>query len=263
MRFKKKSVTETEELDEAKYTLKVKDTNPEPPQIPAQTEPDGGFDVGNDETNTEPFGDTPDNNDVSDKPFDDTPFDAGVDANEDEDPKTFIQQLSGKLGQSLRKYSGQQNQPDFDLEKFAVNSVLSATHTGEMDDQDQKDIIDKVKSSGQVNDMDSQDNGGDNTNMDQPEDEEMSQDSSNEENFDENLENLKNSSIFEGNNLKNIIMLKINEVLGDHMDTEPLTKPDEKTITNPNTDEPVHNPSRREKIWSPKPGTSPDPKAKY
>ena len=84
----------------------------------------------------------------SEKPFDDTPFDAGVEADEESDPKKFIEQLTGKLGQSLRKYNEEQGQPDFELEKFAINSLLSATHTSEMDAEDQKDIISKVKSAG-------------------------------------------------------------------------------------------------------------------
>ena len=81
----------------------------------------------------------------SEKPFDDTPFDAGVEADEESDPKKFIEQLTGKLGQSLRKYNEEQGQPDFELEKFAINSLLSATNTSEMDAEDQKDIISKVK----------------------------------------------------------------------------------------------------------------------
>jgi len=85
---------------------------------------------------------------ADDKPFDDEPFDAEVEADEDTDPAKYIQQLSGKLGQSLRQYTDDEGQPDFDLEKFAVNSVLSATHTGEMDKEDQRDIINKVKGSG-------------------------------------------------------------------------------------------------------------------
>ena len=89
----------------------------------------------------------------SDKPFDDEPFDAGVEADEESDPKKFIEQLTGKLGQSLRKYTEEQGQPDFELEKFAVNSLLSATHTGEMDSEDQKDIISKVKKSGKGDDL--------------------------------------------------------------------------------------------------------------
>lgn len=83
-----------------------------------------------------------------DKPFDDTPFDAGVEADEDEDPKKFIQQLAGKLGQSLRQYTKEMGSPDFELEKFAVNSLLSATHTSKMESEDQKEIIKKVKTSG-------------------------------------------------------------------------------------------------------------------
>jgi len=85
----------------------------------------------------------------SDKPFDDKPFDAGVEADEKSDPKTYIEQLTGKLGQSLRQYTETQGQPDFELEKFAINSLLSATHTAQMSDEDQSDIIKKVESSGE------------------------------------------------------------------------------------------------------------------
>jgi len=104
----------------------------------------------------------------SDKPFDDEPFDAGVEADEDEDPKKFIEQLTGKLGQSLRKYNDEQGEPDFELEKFAINSLLSATHTGEMDSEDQKDIIKKVKKSGKGDENaeasdDTEDTGDDET----------------------------------------------------------------------------------------------------
>lgn len=92
-----------------------------------------------------------------DKPFDDEPFDAGVETSEEEDPKKFIQQLSGKLGQSLRKYSDNLGQPDYELEKFAINSVISATHTSEMDENDKEDIIQKINSSG-VDDDNNSDN---------------------------------------------------------------------------------------------------------
>lgn len=93
-----------------------------------------------------------------DKPFDDEPFDAGVEADEQSDPKKFIEQLTGKLGQSLRKYNEERGQPDFELEKFAINSLLSATHTSEMDAKDQDDIIKKVKEAGENDDTeDSQD----------------------------------------------------------------------------------------------------------
>jgi hypothetical protein len=126
----------------------------EPPtdSAPAE-EPTDDLDFSTDDAGTEDQADTSseppaDDSGSSDKPFDDEPFDAGVEADEESDPKKFIEQLTGKLGQSLRKYTEDQGEPDFELEKFAVNSLLSATHTGEMDAEDQKSIIKKVKSSG-------------------------------------------------------------------------------------------------------------------
>ena len=105
---------------------------------------------------------------VDDKPFDDEPFDAGVEADEASDPKKYIEQLTGKLGQSLRNYEESTGQPDFELEKFAINSLLSATHTSEMDDNDRNDIIKKVNTAGndgensEGSDFDDSNNGSDN-----------------------------------------------------------------------------------------------------
>ena len=91
---------------------------------------------------------------ADDKPFNDEPFDAGVEADEQSDPKKYIEQLTGKLGQSLRKYNESQSEPDLELEKFAINSLLSATHTANMDQEDQEDIIKKVKESGNDDNQD-------------------------------------------------------------------------------------------------------------
>ena len=125
--------------EEVKYKLKV--AAPSTPPLPiSEPEVGGAEDINIDLNAPEDKKD--------DKPFDDTPFDAGVEANEDEDPEKYIQQLAGKLGTTLRKYTEDKGEPDFDLEKFAINSVISATHTAEMDDEDQKDIIKKIKSSG-------------------------------------------------------------------------------------------------------------------
>lgn len=162
--------------------------------------------------------------DMNDKPFDDEPFDAGVEADEESDPKKFIEQLTGKLGQSLRKYTEQQGQPDFDLEKFAINSLLSATHTSEMDAEDQKDIISKVKTSGQgdedvapESDMDIP------SDEDMPSDEEMPMDEpAGEEGLEElvlkeiinsdKLSTLKSKNIFSRNELKMILDMIYNSV---------------------------------------------------
>ncbi len=133
-------------LDETKYKLKV--DNPNPP-LP----------VSSSELDSEPLDLGASDGDVSTNPFDNEPFDAGVEADEDEDPEKYIQQLAGKLGTTLRNYSNDRGEPDFDLEKFAINSVISATHTSQMDDSDQKDIIRKVKTSG-VGDNDTSSDGG-------------------------------------------------------------------------------------------------------
>ena len=110
------------------------------------------------------FGDDSESN-SNDKPFNDEPFDAGVEADEKTDPKKFIEQLTGKLGQSLRKYNENQGQPDFELEKFALNSLISATHTAEMPEEDRDDIIKKINTSGKKdenNDNEPSDNESEN-----------------------------------------------------------------------------------------------------
>lgn len=108
---------------------------------------------------------------------------------EQSDPKKYIEKLTGKLGQSLRTYTQNQGQPDFELEKFAINSLLSATHTAEMDDSDKKDIIKKVETSG----------GGDNEQPSQEPDEPSEESSDDEDNM------FENSYVYENENfmLKN------------------------------------------------------------
>lgn len=68
-------------------------------------------------------------------------FDAGVEANEDEDPKKFIQQLTGKLSQSLRKYNQSLPQPDAELSKYVAGMILKQATDG----LSQKDVADIVK----------------------------------------------------------------------------------------------------------------------
>jgi hypothetical protein len=156
--------------------------------------------VADEEPMDTPTGEIPADDTTADEaPFEKEPFDAGVEADEEEDPKKFIQQLTGKLGQSLRQYTDEQGQPDFELEKFAINSLLSATHTGEMDSEDQKDIIKKVKKSGKNDENDSESNTGDNSNDDIDDDSDIDSDENidtenDEETVDESEENflLKN-----------------------------------------------------------------------
>ena len=74
-----------------------------------------------------------------------TNFDAGVDANEQEDPKKFIQQLTGKLSQSLRKYNNEQPQPDAELSKYVCGMIVKQAIEG-LKPEDVEDIMKKIKS---------------------------------------------------------------------------------------------------------------------
>lgn len=78
-------------------------------------------------------------------PFEKEKFDAGVEADEDTDPKKYIEQLTGKLAQVMRKYNDSNERPDLDTEKYVINMILSASHTDMMDEEDKKDIVEKIK----------------------------------------------------------------------------------------------------------------------
>lgn len=171
-------------LDEEKYVVKVDAPEKEEDIFGGEEDSlDSLEDMGDDE----PMGD--------DKPFDDEPFDAGVEADEDEDPEKFIQQLAGKIGTSLRSYTNERGEPDLELEKYVINSVISATHTSEMDEEDQKDIIKKVKMAGAGSDVDDKDIEADED--EKPEEEELDidveMDDSEDESKDE-LDELKESA---------------------------------------------------------------------
>lgn len=71
-------------------------------------------------------------------------FDAGVEADEESDPKTFIQQLTGKLCQSLRKYNENQPQPDEDLNKYVAGMVV-AQAVKNMSPDDANEVMTKIK----------------------------------------------------------------------------------------------------------------------
>lgn len=244
MRFDGKTPIEfsddTKSLEETKFKLKLSNPNPS-----------------NDDTDMGELNNL--ENELSssnEKPFNDEPFDANVDADENSDPKHFIQQLAGKLGQSLRKYNKDLNQPDYELEKFAINSVISATHTGQMDTDDQNDIIKQIKKSGQNtgNDIDvNVDVDGKSVDSEENSDgngSESDNSISNEEdfNFGESLEIKLKKRIF----VENLNNEDMNE---PQIQPKPIIKPSEEPIKIP----------RRKKPWvvpTIKPGSEPAPKAK-
>lgn len=91
----------------------------------------------------QPEGESLPNEDVPDE-FD-SDFDAGVEADEKEDPKKYIQQLCGKLSQSLRNYNNEQPQPDTELNKYVAGMINNAASEG-LSPEDVKEIIDKIES---------------------------------------------------------------------------------------------------------------------
>ena len=81
----------------------------------------------------------------------DTNFDAGVEADEDSDPKKYIQQLTGKLSQTLNSYINN-NGDDADLCKYVASMIVTAACKN-LDETAKKDIIEKINTS-------ESDNGG-------------------------------------------------------------------------------------------------------
>ena len=75
----------------------------------------------------------------------DADFDAGVEADENTDPKKFIQQLTGKLSQSLRKYNQSLPQPDEDLDKYVAGMIIKQATEG-LSQEAVSEILDKLNS---------------------------------------------------------------------------------------------------------------------
>lgn len=97
-----------------------------------------------DETGGMPMDNMNDIANNGDNPFDSN-FDAGVEANEETDPKKYIQQLTGKLSQSLRSYNENLPQPDADLGKYVAGMIIKQAVKG-LSPEDTNEILNKVKS---------------------------------------------------------------------------------------------------------------------
>lgn len=74
----------------------------------------------------------------------DSNFDAGVEADEDSDPKTYIQQLTGKLSQSLNSFNDEQGS-DAGLNKYVASMIVAAA-CKYLDEKAKKEIIEKINS---------------------------------------------------------------------------------------------------------------------
>ena len=81
-------------------------------------------------------------------------FDAGVEADEETDPKKYIQQLTGKLSQTLNSYNNENGEPDTELGKYVLGMLIKQGTKG-MDDKDRKEIIKKINTNNSDLDNDS------------------------------------------------------------------------------------------------------------
>lgn len=97
-------------------------------------------------------------------------FDAGVDADPVEDPKKYIQQLSGKLSQELRKYNNEAEQPDEELNKYVAGMIIPQATKG-LTDKGKREIIGKLKKGSVENEP--MDNEGDEQPQETPNSQEM------------------------------------------------------------------------------------------
>lgn len=139
---KKKVAEEDEELEDKRYVLRAPDDegggeDSEDPLAGLDDEDIEGSLEGGEETDGE----------EESTPFDDGGFDAGVEADEEEEPKRYIQQLTGKLSQSLRGYLKDEKDPD--LEQYVINMLLDAANLDELSDEEQEEMINKIKGGGE------------------------------------------------------------------------------------------------------------------
>jgi len=74
--------------------------------------------------------------------------------------------MAGKISQSLRDYTKKQGGADFALEKFVINSIISATHTSDMEESDRNDIIKKINKAGANKEENGENDNGGNNNSD-------------------------------------------------------------------------------------------------
>ena len=111
----------------------------------------------------------------------DTNFDAGVEADEESDPKKYIQQLTGKLSQTLVSYNNELGEPDTELGKYVLGMLIKQGTKG-MDEKEKKEIIKKIN----IGNNEEESNDSENVN-DGPNDMEMD----NEELPQENEENMQ------------------------------------------------------------------------
>jgi len=137
-------VVEEEEIEEQKSVLKVDAPTP-PPAEPSMEEPvEDEVDMGDeDELDMEEP-----SMDMEEPSMDD-------EGDDEEDSTKKIQKLTGKIGQAIREL----DEPDAELEKYVINSIISALHLDQFSDEDIEDIISKLEGEDEEDDDEASDSG--------------------------------------------------------------------------------------------------------
>ena len=140
-----------EEIEEQKKVLKV---DAPAPAEPAMEEPveDEVDDFGGEEMDMEEP-----SMDMEEPSMDD-------EGDDEEDSTKKIQKLTGKIGQAIREL----DEPDAELEKYVINSIISALHLDQFSDEDIEDIIAKLEGEEEEDEAEADDFGGEEMDMEEP-----------------------------------------------------------------------------------------------
>ena len=125
---------EPEDVEEQKKVIKVDTPAPPPVEEPIEDE------VEVDEFSMEDEGEDPFADDGGEDMGDDMGDEEGMEEDGDETTKK-IQKYTGKIGQLLRD----KDEPDAELDKYVINSIISAIDWDEVPDEDVEDIISKIE----------------------------------------------------------------------------------------------------------------------
>lgn len=152
-------------LNENRKVIKLPNQNPQPAPMPQAPMPQANTQMPMDPADSSAMGGDPGADAMGgNMPMDggeqsefDTNFDAGVEADEDSDPKHYIQQLTGKLSQSINSFNSEQSDPG--LSKYVASMIIAATCKN-LDDKQKKELIDKINGAQNDEPSDDMDDNG-------------------------------------------------------------------------------------------------------
>lgn len=191
-----------------------------PQQQPIGQQPDMGMENGGGDINNmlgggenEPQDDDENfSQDGGDENFDND-FDAGVEANEDDDPEKYLQQLTGKLCDKLKKFNDKKPKPDAGMCKYIAGMVLAQCVKG-LDEDEKDEILSKLTKDSEDGDDYENDNQDESNVKNNNEDEDFDNETGNDD-----FENEDNSNDL--NEAKKIVERIVQNVKNDIVNKKP------------------------------------------